>query len=112
VDKVFEHQETLALFLLFFVPGFISLKTYDLFVPGERRDFSKSIYEAVAYSALNLGVLFWPFDWVLSADLGRGWWYASWFCALVVFPAAWPVLGLWRRQKFIARRLRNPNPRA
>jgi hypothetical protein len=113
MEKLFEHQETFALFLLFFVPGFISLKMYDLLVPGERRDFSKSLYDAIAYSALNLGVLFWLVNFALSADLSRFWWFTCWFGALVVFPAGWPLFGLWiRKSKFVARRLRNPNPRA
>ena len=79
MEKLFEKQETLLLFLLFFVPGFVSIKVYDLLVPGERRDFSKSFYEAIAYSALNVGVLFWVFDFILSAQLPRFWWYVCWF---------------------------------
>jgi Family of unknown function (DUF6338) len=112
MEKLFNNQEALAIFLLFFVPGFISLKVYDLLVPGERRDFSKSLYEAMAYSALNLGVLFWLFDFVLSAQLPRFWWYLSWFVALVAFPAGWPILGLWiRGHPKLAGKLHNPNPR-
>jgi hypothetical protein len=113
MEKLFEDQKALSLFLLFFVPGFISLKMYDLAVPGERRDFSKSLYDAIAYGALNLGVLFWLFDFVLSAQLTRFWWYTCWFAALVVFPSIWPLLGLWiRKHKLVAGRLYNPNPRA
>jgi hypothetical protein len=44
-------------FLFFIIPGFISLKVYDLFVPNERRDFSKSIVEVIAYSSFNLIIL-------------------------------------------------------
>jgi hypothetical protein len=57
VEKFFENEQVLALFLVFFVPGFLSLKVYDLLVPGERRDFSRAAFDAVAYSALNFGVL-------------------------------------------------------
>ena len=39
MEKLFEAQGTLALFLIFFIPGFITLKVYDLLVPGEARDF-------------------------------------------------------------------------
>jgi hypothetical protein len=48
-----------TLFLIFCLPGFISMKVYDLMVPGERRDVSKSIFEAVSYSTLNFAALFW-----------------------------------------------------
>lgn len=44
-------------FLFFIIPRFISLKVYDLFVPNERRDFSKSIVEVIAYSSFNLIIL-------------------------------------------------------
>lgn len=56
MEKLFEGS-TLSLFLIFFIPGFVSLKVYDLIVPGERRDFSKSAFDAIAYSALNFSVL-------------------------------------------------------
>ncbi|MCX7673523.1 MAG: DUF6338 family protein [Thiobacillaceae bacterium] len=57
------HPDKLLLFLAVFLPGFISLKVWDLLVPTEQRDFSKSLFDAIAYSALNfvvLAVLFLP----------------------------------------------------
>ena len=39
MENLFKNQETFALFLIFFVPGFISIMVYDLRIPGERRDF-------------------------------------------------------------------------
>lgn len=53
MEKLFEQQATLILFLGFFVPGFLMIRIYDLLVPTERRDFSKSVFDAVAYSAVN-----------------------------------------------------------
>ena len=41
-------------FWLFFVPGFISIKVYDLLVPTERRPFQNTLAEAIAYSADKL----------------------------------------------------------
>lgn len=52
-------SETLRLILLFFVPGFISMKVYDLYVPSERRDFSKSLLEAVSFSCVNFALTYW-----------------------------------------------------
>lgn len=46
-------NDALILFILFFVPGFISLKIYDLLIAKEQRDFSKSCFDAVGYSAVN-----------------------------------------------------------
>jgi hypothetical protein len=53
MEKLFEGQGTLALSLIFFIPGFITLKVYDLLIPGEVRDFSKSLCDGGAYSSLN-----------------------------------------------------------
>jgi hypothetical protein len=91
MEKLFEAQGTLALFLIFFIPGFISLKVYDLLVPGERRDFSKSLFDAVAYSSLNFVALLWLIGIVRSGSLP--WlWYAAMFVLLIGMPAAWPIL--------------------
>lgn len=112
MEKLFENQYTLGLFLLFFVPGFVSLKTYDLLVPGERRDLSKSLYDAVAYGALNLGVLFWAFDLILGATMPRFWWYLCWFIALVLCPVLWPIIAIKARQwRWIRRFVHDPQPR-
>ena len=53
------NADKLALFIVFFVPGFISMKVYDLLVPGETRDASKSLLDAISYSTLNFAALFW-----------------------------------------------------
>lgn len=50
-------QDQIMLVLLFFVPGFVALKGYDLFVPGDMRNLSTSILEVVSYSMLCWAVL-------------------------------------------------------
>ncbi|MDQ3327378.1 MAG: DUF6338 family protein [Chloroflexota bacterium] len=52
-------QDTLVLFLVFVVPGFVAIKFYDLIVPSERRNFGESMIEIVSYSMINLGVSGW-----------------------------------------------------
>jgi hypothetical protein len=47
MEKLFEQQARLALFLLVFVPGFLMIQVYDLLVPSPRRDFSKNLFEAI-----------------------------------------------------------------
>jgi hypothetical protein len=92
VEKLFDSQQTLALFLIFFVPGFISLKIYDVFIPTERRDFSKSLFDAVAYSALNLVGLFWLITLMRSGRMPGWLWYFSLLFVCVIAPALWPIL--------------------
>lgn len=49
--------ENLQFYLVFVLPGFVVLKTYDLLVPREHRDFSGSVIEIVAYSIVNLALV-------------------------------------------------------
>ena len=90
METLFKNQETLALFLIFFIPGFISLKVYDLLIPGERRDFSKSLFDAVAYSSLNFAALWWLIALVRNAPGLQL--YAGMFVLLIAAPALWPVV--------------------
>ena len=97
------NVDKLTLFLVFFLPGFISMKVYDLMVPGEPRDVSKSLFEAISYSTLNFGALFW-----LIAFIQRGDFYQKHFILyslsivviMVIVPACWPFvylkLSTWR----------------
>jgi hypothetical protein len=85
------------LFLFFFVPGFVSMKVYDLLIAGERRDFSKAVLEAMAYSAVNFAALSWLIILAHSASFFRDWriaYYAVIFLVLFVAPIVWPVLYL------------------
>lgn len=50
----------LALFIAFVIPGFISLKSYQLLFPGESKSSDKLIVDAIAYSSINYAILFWP----------------------------------------------------
>lgn len=58
--------DKLVLFVLFVIPGFVSLRTYDLLYPAERIDGLRRAVEAISYSCINYAVLspfliaFWP----------------------------------------------------
>ena len=51
--------ENFQLILVFVVPGFVSLKVYDLMVPAEKRDFGGSLIEVIAYSMINFASMSW-----------------------------------------------------
>lgn len=53
VDKI-------LLLVLFFVPGFIYLKVYRLFIAETKTDFSKDLYEAIGYSFINAIIYAYP----------------------------------------------------
>jgi len=48
---------TMNVLLVFFIPGFVSIKVYDLIIPKEKRDFSKDVYEAIGYSFVNFFII-------------------------------------------------------
>jgi hypothetical protein len=96
METLFENAQTFALFLVFFLPGFVSLKVYDALTPSERRDFSKSIYEVIAYSTLNNALLYPLVVWLWTRNVQVPS-LAVWLCGalvLVVFPSLWPFLWL------------------
>jgi hypothetical protein len=106
------NVDKLTLFLIFFLPGFISMKVYGLMVPGEPRDFSKSVLEAISYSTLNFAVLFWLIIFIHTGDFYHRhliWYSLSVAIIMVVVPACWPFvylrLSTW---PFIARHFVHP----
>lgn len=52
-------ENSLVLFIAFVIPGFISLKAYELFFPSEKTESSKQIVDAITYSCINYALLFW-----------------------------------------------------
>lgn len=92
MDKLFDSGSALTLFLCFFLPGFVSVKVYDVLVPSERRDFSKALYEVIAYSTLNNVLLFPLIRLIFRNGPGLNP-FVVWILAIlvfVVFPCGWP----------------------
>lgn len=50
----------LLLFIAFVIPGFVSLKTYELLLPASQKESDKLLIDAVAYSSINYALLLWP----------------------------------------------------
>ena len=105
--------ESIQFFLLLFVPGFISIKVYDLLIPGERRDFVKTIPEAVSFSALNIAFFF-PISLMFSDDLfvkNPGLYVLFLYSVFLLVPIVWPILWIWiTKSGFISKFVRNPIP--
>lgn len=53
-------ENKLIVFIAFVVPGFIAIKVYELLSPSQRLDSSKQLVDAVSYSCVNYGILFYP----------------------------------------------------
>jgi hypothetical protein len=101
------------LFITLVLPGFISIKVYELLIATENRDYSKSIVEAVCYSSLNFFVLSWLIL-IISQDGYAGenpfkFWLSS-FTVFIVTPILWPIIFLKISQfKVFKRNLLSPN---
>ena len=91
-------MDKLYLFILFVVPGFISLKTYELLFPGETKDSSKQLVDAVAYSCLNYGLLFFPILLVENAlDSSKCIYLYYIFYFFVLFLSPILLVFIWRK---------------
>jgi|GEM_PF-2259457 len=95
----------LALFLAFFVPGFIVMRIYGLFIATERPDFVKQLPEAVAYSAIHYALTGWI---ILLAAPGiqRG---IAAYVVVLVLPVLWPpIVLLIRNWPYYRKRILTP----
>jgi hypothetical protein len=87
--------DSLLLFLIFFIPGFISIKIYDLLVPSERRDFSNAVYEAIGYSCLNYSAMIWLILILYYQNIFETNFYgfiAAVFIMVLITPIIWPII--------------------
>lgn len=104
--------DRLALFLLFVIPGFVSLKAYSLNFPGRIVKSSEQLMEAVTYSCINYALLsplvywgfrnkFWPDRPIFSIPF---------FLAILFGGPLLLVVGLaaFRRAKWVQRWLPHP----
>jgi len=98
--KAFPGVDTIQLLAYFFIPGFVSIKVYDLLVPrSQYRDFSKDFYEAFGYSFMNFLVMYAIIsnEW-LNTQMGSNVILSSILIAILLLclPALWPFayLGL------------------
>jgi hypothetical protein len=85
------------LFFAFVIPGFISIKCYELLFPGPERSSSEKVIDAIAYSSMNYAILAYPIIAVEQSDVlsQNPWLY---FVFYVFFLFGFPVLlvFLWR----------------
>ncbi|MFD1426810.1 DUF6338 family protein [Kroppenstedtia sanguinis] len=94
--NIFENIDTLSLFLLFLIPGFISIRVYDTLIPGENRDYSKSLVELIGYSTLNF-ILLSPLIYWMSIAV----WWVQWILLIalvILFPILWPLVIIWLKK--------------
>lgn len=109
--EFFRNENAAVTFVLLFIPGFVSTRVFDLLVPGQPRDYGKTIYEVVGYSFITYA--FWSPAIVAYHE---GWhpplWVAMMLAGLilVVTPIVLPVLFLKIVRKWFASSVLDPFP--
>lgn len=94
------EADKLLLFITFVVPGFISLKAYELLTPRAPKKSADQLIDAVAYSSANYALLFWPIFAVekSSLEVNHPHLYTIFYVmVLLVAPILWAVLVRWLR---------------
>ena len=105
--------DKLLLFLVFFVPGFVSLKIWQLMIPSERLRIADQALEIVSFGCLNFAVLFWLVGIGIRETSPPWIRYLSFSGVLLVFPALWPViLGAILKSNLLRGRIVHPTPRS
>jgi len=88
----------LSLFIQFVVPGFISIKWYQLAFPGAPRPTGDQLIDAVAYSCINYAIWFVPMYHMRETIQSTGWSACSvLFYILVMFISPVLLVELWKR---------------
>lgn len=107
-------DDRLALFIAFVIPGFISLKTYELIEPGARNDSSKQLVDAIAYSCINYAFMALPITAIENSSLHASFpklYYSFYLFVLIVFPVLLAVGWKFLRTREIFQR-NAPHPTA
>lgn len=102
----------LVLFVAFVIPGFVSLKVYELLFLRATKDTANQLIDAVAYSCLNYAILFPAIYYVNSCNIESThpiWFGVFWFVVLFFAPVIWVcALLAIRRSSFLQRWLPHP----
>lgn len=102
----------LLLFIAFVIPGFVSLKTYELLFPTATKESDKLLIDAVAYSSINYALLLWPIYAIETHKIRDA--YPSAYALFYVFvlfiaPISWAcVMKLLRTTEFFQKSIPHP----
>lgn len=102
----------LILFIAFVVPGFVSLKTYELLFTGSPKEASQQLIDAVAYSSVNYALLLGPIYAIETHNIRETspfWYVVFYIFVLLIAPISWACLLKWlRKTQFFQNSLPHP----
>lgn len=106
----FVGNGNVGVLVLLLIPGFISIKVYELIIPSIKRNWGESTIEAACYGAMNFVVL------SALSPIAKISGFLAWVIlalGLVVFPALWPIIVIRiRKCDFFRDRIGDPIPTA
>lgn len=105
-------ENKLLLFIAFVIPGFVSLKTYELLFPSEQKGSDKLLFDIVAYSSINYALLLWPIYSIETHQVCQSHptaYVLFYVFVLLIAPIAWVcVLKMLRTTDFFQRSMPHP----
>lgn len=96
------EADKLVLFIAFVIPGFISIKAYQLFFPGNERLTSEQLIDAIAYSSINYALLIFPIIILESGklkDVHPSLYYLFYIFVLFLAPILWVFIWKFLRTR-------------
>ena len=87
--------DKLSLFIIFFVPGFISNRVWTLIIPSVNNKLSDYVLETISYSCINFAVMFGLIKFISKPEFQINhavWFYVLIFIILLIMPIIWPLL--------------------
>lgn len=104
--------DKLVLFIAFAIPGFISIKCYQLIYPDTLRPSSQQVIDAIAYSCLNYAILAVPIVLVERSTLATSvpaLYYLFYVVVLFLAPILWVIAWKYvRTRDFLQRSAPHP----
>lgn len=111
--EIFQANK-MIIFILFFIPGFISIKVWRLLKPTDRTDAITDILEAISYSCINYAIMSPLLVYWLVGITSFDWWDgAALIFVLLIAPIIWPIIySEILDSKVLQGRIKHPIPKA
>jgi len=109
------EKSKLLIFIIFVIPGFLSMKLYSILHPNVMIDTTKTIVEVVTYSCINYAIWFFPIYYIETTSFFVSPFSYSIFylCVLFLSPILLTSFLVWMRTwKWLGKYLPHPTGRA
>jgi len=108
-------KSKILLFIIFVIPGFLSMKMYSILHPNSDIDTTKVIVEVVTYSCINYAIWFYPIYFIESSRYfcSPVTYYLFYLAVLFISPIILTFFLVWMRTwRWLAHFLPHPTGRA